>query len=108
MVMRILLDECIPASLGRELIGHDAVTAPKLGWSGLTNGALLSRAVDARFDVFLTVDKNLPSQQNIAAYAIAVVVLRCPSNDIKELKKLVPALLSKLADARKGEATIIR
>lgn len=37
--MRILLDEYLPAGLGRELVGHEASTAPKMGWAGLKNGA---------------------------------------------------------------------
>lgn len=53
-------------------------------------------------------DKNLPILQKLAAYAIAVVVLRCPTNDINDLKKLVPALLAKLPDVRKGEAVIVK
>lgn len=105
--MRILLDECMPASLGRELIGHEVVTAPKMGWAGLKNGALLNQAVAAKFDVFLTVDKNLPCQQKLSAYAIAVVVLRCPTNDIADLRKLVPELLTQLSCAKKGAATVI-
>lgn len=105
--MRILLDECMPRQLLRELREHEVMTAPELGWSGLKNGELLSRAVNARFDVFLTVDKNLPSQQKLAAYAIAVVVLRCPTNDINDLRKLIPELLAKLSKVKKGEATVI-
>jgi predicted nuclease of predicted toxin-antitoxin system len=105
--MRILLDECLPARFGRELIGHEVKTAPKMGWAGFKNGALLTRAVAAGFEVFLTVDRNLPAQQRLAGYAIAVVVLRCPSNDITDLRKLVPELLTKLASAQKSEALLI-
>ena len=105
--MRILLDECLPARLGRELVGHEANTAPQMGWAGLKNGALLTRAVAAGFDVFLTVDRNLPRQQNLTAHAIAVVVLRCPTNDIADLRKLVPELRAKLPAAKKGEATVV-
>ena len=105
--MRILLDECLPAGLRRDLTGHEVHTAPKMGWAGLKNGALLTQAVAARFDVFLTVDKNLPSQQKLSAYAIAVVVLRCPTNDITDLRRLVPELLTQLTSAEKGEATVI-
>ncbi|MBI2497977.1 MAG: DUF5615 family PIN-like protein [Opitutae bacterium] len=105
--MRILLDECLPARLGRDLVGHDVSTAPKMGWSGLKNEALLTRAAAAGFDVFLTVDKNLPKQQKLAAYAIAVVVLRCATNDIDDLKQLVPELLKKLSAAKKGGALVI-
>ena len=105
--MRILLDECLPARLARDLVGHDASTAPKMGWAGLKNGALLTRAIAAGFDVFLTVDKNLPKQQKLAGYAIAVVVLRCVTNDVTDLKKLVPDLLAKLPTAKKGEALLV-
>lgn len=105
--MRILLDECLPARLGRDLVGHDVCTAPKMGWAGLKNGALLTRAVAAGFDVFLTVDKNLPKQQKLPTYAIAVVVLRCATNDITDLRRLVPELMAKLPQAVKGEATVV-
>jgi hypothetical protein len=63
--------------------------------------------VAASFDVFLTVDKNLPKQQKLAAYAIAVVVLRCATNDLNDLKKLVPELLAILPAAKKGEALLV-
>ena len=39
--MRILLDECVPARLGRELIGHEVRTVPEMGWASKENGALL-------------------------------------------------------------------
>jgi predicted nuclease of predicted toxin-antitoxin system len=104
--MRILLDECLPARLARDLVGHEVSTAPKMGWAGLKNGALLTRAA-AGFDVFLTVDKNLPKQQKLAAYAIAVVVLRCATNDIDDLRKMMPELLAKLPLAKKGEALVV-
>jgi len=105
--MRILLDECLPARLARDLVGHEVSTAPKMGWAGLKNGALLNRAVAGDFDVFVTVDKNLPKQQKLAGYAIAVVVLRCATNDIVDLKKLVPKLLAMLPAAKKGEALVV-
>jgi len=105
--MRILLDECLPARLGRDLIGHEVSTTPKMGWAGLKNGALLTRAVAAGLDVFLTVDKNLPKQQKLPVYAMAVVVLRCSTNEINDLKKLVPELLAKLTTAKKGAALFV-
>jgi hypothetical protein len=93
--------------LRRELTGHDISTAPKMGWAGLKNGALLVQAVAGGFEAFVTVDKNLPKQQKLETYAIAVVVLRCATNDIRDLQKLVPELLTKLPNAKKGEATVI-
>ena len=61
--MRLLLDECVPARLSRALAGHEVLTVGKAGWSGVKNGKLLALAA-AKFDAFITVDKNLPYQQN--------------------------------------------
>ncbi len=72
--MRVLLDECLPRRLKRELVGHDARTVPEMGWASKRNGELLALAA-AEFDVFLTVDRNLSYQQDVSAFDIAVVVL---------------------------------
>ena len=63
--MRILIDECLNWRLGRALTGHYAVSAQKMGWSGITNGKLLAWAMENGFDVFLTGDRNLTFQQNL-------------------------------------------
>lgn len=42
--MRILLDECLPKRLKRDLVGHEATSVPEMGWAGKTNGALLTLA----------------------------------------------------------------
>jgi len=47
--MRVLLDESLPRKLALEHTGHVAQTVQKHGWSGLKNGALLSKA-SAEFD----------------------------------------------------------
>jgi hypothetical protein len=39
--VRVLLDECLPRRLKRELVGHDARTAPEMGWASKRNGELL-------------------------------------------------------------------
>jgi uncharacterized protein (DUF433 family) len=31
--VRVLLDECLPRRLRRELVGHDVRTAPEMGWA---------------------------------------------------------------------------
>lgn len=72
--MKLLLDECVTRRLKRDLIGHDAKTVAEAGFRGLKNGDLL-RAAASDFDVLITVDRNLPFQQNIDAFQIAVVIL---------------------------------
>jgi hypothetical protein len=67
-----------------------------MGWSGVKNGALLVLAA-AEFDAFITVDRNLPHQQNLAALPIAVVVLVARSNELQALLPLVSRLEEVLA-----------
>lgn len=72
--MKILLDECIDRRLARQLIGHAVTTVPQRGWAGIKNGQLVDVA-QHEFDVFVTVDRNLPNQQELVNFKIAVVVL---------------------------------
>jgi hypothetical protein len=39
--MRILLDECVPRPLKRELTDYEVRTVVEMGWSGKKNGELL-------------------------------------------------------------------
>lgn len=61
--MRVIIDECLPKRLIRELPGHDAVIVPMEGWAGIQNGELLRR-ISGRFEAFVTIDGNLAQQQN--------------------------------------------
>lgn len=62
-----------------------------MGWSGVTNGKLLALAAD-EFDAFITVDKNLPYQQNLTTLPVAVIVLDAVSNELPALLPLVPVI----------------
>ncbi len=105
--MRVLLDECLPKRLKRELVGHEARTAPEMGWASKRNGELLALAAGA-FDVFLTADRNLSYQQDVSAFNIAVIVLVAQSNRIDDLRPLAPRVLELLATAKRGAVTIVR
>lgn len=105
--MKILLDECIDRRLARELIGHAVTTVPQRGWAGIKNGQLLALA-QVEFDVFVTVDRNLPNQQQLAKFSIAAVLLHAQSNTIADLRPLIPQLLASLNAATAGTLMIIR
>ena len=77
--MRILFDQGTPQPLRHHLSGHAVETVLDLGWSQLANGALLSQAEQAGFDVFVTTDQNLSYQQNLAGRQLAIVVLKSTS-----------------------------
>jgi predicted nuclease of predicted toxin-antitoxin system len=105
--VRLLLDECIDRRLARELIGYEVKTVPQMGWAGIKDGQLLVLA-EAKFDVFITVDRNLSFQQNLPQFGIAVIVLHAFSNRLADLKSLVPGIIEVLATVTKGTATVVR
>jgi hypothetical protein len=105
--MRVLLDECVPRALGKELVGHDVRTVVEAGWAGVKNGELLQLAA-GRFDVLLTVDRNLEYQQNFAGVRLAVIVVHAPSNDVTVLRPLMPAVLAAIPQAKPGMVTHIK
>lgn len=88
--MRLLLDESVPSRLRRSLPSHLVRTVVEMGWSGVKNGKLLALAA-AEFDAFITVDKSLPYQQNLATLPIAVVVLDAASIELQALLPLMPS-----------------
>ena len=97
--MRLLLDESLPKRLRTSLPGHTVKTVVEMGWGGVKNGALLALAA-TQFDAFLTADKNLPYQQNLAALPVSVVVLAAHSNEYPALLPLLPNLERALADLK--------
>lgn len=104
--MRVLLDECLPRRLKRDLVGHDARTVPEMGWASKRNGELL-RLAEREFDAFLTVDRKLQDQQKLSAFRIAVIVLVARSNSLLDLRPLIPKILETLPNAKAGEATVV-
>ena len=104
--MRILLDENLDWRLGRDLPGHKVESVPRIGWAGITNGELLTRAA-SRFDVLLTMDAGFVDQLNPANYDLAVVVLRAHSNRLADTSPLMPNVLIALETIQPGTVTEI-
>jgi hypothetical protein len=101
--MRVLLDECVPRPLKREIAEHAVSTVTQMGWSGIENGELLALIRQASFEAFVTVDQNLPHQQNLRAAGMGVVVLIARTNKLQDLQPLVPSLRKALERLRPGE-----
>ena len=93
--MRILLDESVPSPMGRLLVGHEAISVQKRGWSGVKNGKLLALAA-REFDVLLTADKGIEYQQNLQTLPIAVLIVLARSNRMEDLATTIPAVLAAL------------
>jgi len=73
--MRLLVDECVDERLRFLFPGHDCQTARFANLAGLKNGRLLEAAEAAGFDILITVDQNIPDQQNLAGRRISLVIL---------------------------------
>ena len=105
--MRLLLDENLDWRLRRNLLDHQVESVPLIGWAGIENGELLRKAVEAAFDVLITMDSNMVHQQNLAKYPIAVFALRAPSNRLADTGPLMPALLALLPHIKSRTVTFV-
>jgi predicted nuclease of predicted toxin-antitoxin system len=92
----------VPVKLRRELTGFNVRAVREYGWASKLDSELL-RAANAEFDILITVDQNLVHQQNLSGFRLALVVLVAYSNNIRELRKLVPDLLGVLGSIQPGE-----
>ena len=100
--MKLLLDECVTRFVKRDLSGYTVHTVEEAGLKGLENGVLL-RAASETYEVLITVDQNLPYQQNVPGLNIAIVVLAAKRNNYAALKPLLPQALIALETIRPGE-----
>lgn len=100
--MRVLLDECLPRKLKQDLGGHEVRTAQEEGWAGLKNGALLQAAA-GRFDVLLTVDRNIAFQQNLQGLRIAIIAMVATSNRLRDLRPLMGEVRKVLSHVKPTE-----
>ena len=100
--MKVLVDECLPKKLKREVDADFVQTVPEAGWAGTKNGALL-RLAEANFDALLTNDQNMEHQQNLTKIDLAFIVLVALTNDIEDLKPLMPAANAALQTIKAGE-----
>ncbi|HVQ38309.1 MAG TPA: DUF5615 family PIN-like protein [Pyrinomonadaceae bacterium] len=98
--MKVLLDECTPRLVQRQLPELEIATVQELGWTGIKNGALL-RLAENEFDVFVTSDKNLRYQQNLSGKSLAIIEL--PSNQVPVVALLVSKLRETLEVIKAGE-----
>jgi predicted nuclease of predicted toxin-antitoxin system len=74
--MKILIDECVPRRFKPFLLGHTCRTASEAGFLGKNNGTLLRLAEAEGFDVLVTLDQGIETQQNLRGHKISIVILK--------------------------------
>jgi hypothetical protein len=97
--LKILLDECAPRLVKTRLPAFGIRTVQEMDWAGIKNGELLALA-EVQLDVFVTADKRLRYQQNLAGRRLAVIVL--PSNQVPIVAVLLPVIEQALQSAQPG------
>ncbi|MHB8540864.1 MAG: DUF5615 family PIN-like protein [Candidatus Acidiferrales bacterium] len=102
--MKILLDECVPRTIKSNLSvdGHECSTVPEAGFVGATNGELL-RLAGGSFEVFITLDKGVQYQQNLAGCKVAVLLVRAKSSRVADILPHIPACLLALRSIMPGQ-----
>ncbi len=102
--MRVILDESVPRRVKLWLPDHDARTVVEMGWGGVKNGRLL-QLMAGQTDLFITADKNLEFQQNLAAIEFGILVL--PTNRWKLLQPYRDSVIRAVAETKPGKVTVI-
>lgn len=96
--MKILLDESLPRKVkydfGNE---HQLFTVRDKEWLGKKNGALLKLMIEDGFELFVTLDRNLPYQQNLSRLPLTIFVLCALNNRRETLSLLIPKLFERLS-----------
>lgn len=105
--MKILLDECITKKLKAFLSEYDCSTVSELQWNGTRNGKLMAKCVEYGFDLLITIDKNLSSQNNVSKFELIIIVLDSPSSKIEYLKEFIPQIKKDMSDYTKGNSYAI-
>jgi predicted nuclease of predicted toxin-antitoxin system len=101
--LKILLDHNLDQRLRRILTDHEVSTTQDRSWSDVLNGELLSLAEENGFDVLITADSNIKSQQNLANRNIAILVLRAFNNRLATHTEMTQQIVAALAEIRSGQ-----
>ncbi len=107
--MKILLDESLPRKLRNDFSSdHEVWTVRDKKWLGKKNGELLRLVSEDGFELFITVDRNLPFQQNFQKLPFTIIVLCAADNRRETLKNLLPNLYKQLRFLTKGTVVEIK
>ena len=105
--MKIILDESTPQKLRLLIEGdHTVFITWFQGWSGLKNGALLNAAEEAGFELFITADQSISSQQNLAGRKMAILVLS--TNNWERVKAHVSDIMAAINAATPGSCAVVK
>ena len=103
--MKVFFDEDVPHKLVPFLPGHEIHTVVSMKWGGVKNGALLALMGQEGFEVFLTGDKNMPNQQQLAGRSFAVLIMSAINWPV--VRPHVDKIAAAVVAAQPGTVTLI-
>ena len=98
----------MPKELRKDLVGHECSSVIRLGWQSTKNGALLTRAERAGFEVLITFDGNMKAEQNMTNRKISILILRPREQGTEPLRELAGRTLIALPELQPGEIRVVR
>lgn len=89
----MLLDECVHRpSVTRILVGHEVRHVGPAGLAGLKDGALLSAAAAAGYELLLTTDRSMRHQQDVRKLPLRLLVVEANDTTQPGLQRLAGAI----------------
>jgi predicted nuclease of predicted toxin-antitoxin system len=101
--LRVLLDEMLSRRLIGALPKHEVEHSIDRGCGRISNGALISLAEEAGFEVLLTKDANIRYQQSLKGRRLALVVLRTHDQRARALVAMAQRIGEAIDQARPGQ-----
>ncbi len=101
--VEVALDEGVPEALSEHLPGHEVHNVRQLGLKGVKNGRLLAAIEDQSFEVFLTNDKRMEAEGQLASRRFAILILSATNWPV--IEPHVVRIARALEAAKPGEVT---
>jgi predicted nuclease of predicted toxin-antitoxin system len=101
--LKILLDHNLDRRLKNYLTEYETATTQEQNWADVLNGELLTLAEKNNFDVLLTADTNIKSQQNLSNRKIAILVLRAFNNRLTTHAEMIDDIHEALSKIQVNE-----
>jgi len=103
---RVLLDEGVPRHLAGPLEAAGFSTTPyPNAWKQMANGELLTIAQEQGFDVLITNDQSIYSQQNLRGRRLAIVVI--PTNLRRLIMECAGDVVDTISRVEPGQYVVI-
>jgi hypothetical protein len=93
----------MPARFRKLLPELDIHTVDWAGIKGLKNGKLVAAGESAGYQALITGDAGIHNEQNWTGRSLSLLVLRAKTNNLENLRPLVPALARALAALEPGQ-----